>query len=695
MPGFMSKTSQMESDTPLTAATEILRSRAVRFWRRDGGGGSLRTRLLSGSMIMLVSSGVVGAMNLIYNLAIAHSLGAEGFGHASAVYTVLMLLSSITLSFQLLCSKFVAKNDFVPAKVGIYRFLHRRAWLVGIAVTAMLAYCSSAVSRYLNLPTSNYILLLAAGIIFYIPLGARRGLMQGMYDFPHLATNFVLEVVVKLVGALLLIRLGYGVGGVIGAMVASIVVAYFFARPNRDLNTDAAAGLPQALGEGVQATVFFVGQVIINNLDIVLVKHFFSSTEAGLYAAVALVGRVVYMLSWSVVSSMFPFSAGVRSHERDGRAVLSTALLLVVLITSLFTLGVWLAPSALWQMVLGSGFPLGVHHSYSSLLVLYAATTGLYSLSVVLMSYEISRKIGNVSWLQLGFSVAIITGIYLIHHNLSQVIVVQLVIMLALLVTVSIPFLRSRGRTAMVDGLVYPKIAKLRRVPEQEVIAEFLRSEFYQPEFDSYRERFQRIVTNPDLQNAGENKIRRALLFRRRGRLWRELPADTEWWDVELQNEDVQRLRVFPRNHWRRLADRSFYLSDMSDRIRERVGSNANDSFVTKLRSLSSQLPNGLDANAVLLIGLDETSPLTIIEGNHRMAAASLVFPDDIHRRFRFLCGFSPRMTECCWYQTDLSTLLRYARNFVTYWLEEPPDVVIERALRSRLERTPPTSPGV
>ena len=100
-------------------------------------------------------------------------------------------------------------------------------------------------------------------------------------------------------------------------------------------------------------------------------------------------------------------------------------------------------------------------------------------------------------------------------------------------------------------------------------------------------------------------------------------------------------------------------------------------------------------SNAVLLNGIDETSPLTIIEGNHRMAAASLVFPDDIHRRFRFLCGFSPRMTECCWYQTDFSTLLRYARNFITYWLEEPPDVIIERALRSRLEYTPPTTPAM
>src|SRR5437016_989876 len=242
--------------------------------------------------------------------------------------------------------------------------------------------------------------------------------MQGMYDFPHLAGNFVLEVIVKLIGALLLIHAGFGVPGVIAAVVASIVFAYLVAKPGRELATDAQAGVPATLEEGVQAIVFFVGQVIINNLDIILVKHFFTATEAGVYAAIALVGRVVYMLSWSVVSGMFPFSARAPQHERDGRAVLSTALLLVVLITSLFTLGVWLAPIRLWQHVLGAGFPSAAQGHYSSLLVLYAATTGIYSLSVVLMSYEISRKIGNVSWLQLGISGAIVVGIYLLHSNL-------------------------------------------------------------------------------------------------------------------------------------------------------------------------------------------------------------------------------------------------------------------------------------
>ena len=679
---------------PIAIASEVIRQSAARVCGR-GSTGTLRARVLSGSMIMLVSSGLVGAMNLVYNLAIAHGLGAASFGHASAVYTVLMLLSSVTLSFQLLCSKFVAKSDYLPAKVGIYRFLHRRAWLFGIGISLILVLASPILSDYLNLPTRTYILMLAAGTIFFIPLGVRRGLMQGMYDFPHLAGNFVLEVIVKLVGALLLIQAGFGVPGVIAAVVASIVFAYFVAKPGGELATEAQAGLPATLEEGVQAIVFFVGQVIINNLDIILVKHFFSATQAGVYATIALVGRVVYMLSWSVVSSMFPFSARVRSQERDSRAVLSTALLLVVLITSLFTLAVWLAPSALWHSVLGNGFPLGQQTPYSSLLVLYAATTGIYSLGVVLMSYEISRKIGNVGWLQLSFSGAIVGGIYLFHNTLQEVITVQLVVMMLLLLAVSVPFFRAQKaafspqleiRVPLSDAISSAgTMRKVRPVKEDEVISEFLKSEFYQPEFDRYREQFRQIVTHPDLSSARENELRRALLYRRRGRLWRELPADTEWWQVELRTSDLPRIRVFPRNHWRKLASGNFYLTEMVDHIRARVGSHPSDAFVAKLRSLSDELASAPEHDSsVLLIGLDEESPLTIIEGNHRMAAASLVSPQEIHLRFQFLCGFSPRMTECCWYQTDLSTLWRYARNFVAYLFEDP-DIVIEQASQTHL----------
>jgi len=642
-------------------------------------------------MVMLISSAFVGVMNLVYNLALAHALGADRFGHASVVYTVLMLLSAVTLAFQLLCSKFVAKSESLSEKIAIYRFLHRRACIFGIGISLLLAYSSPIISRYLNLPTRSYIVMLAGAIVFFIPLGVRRGLMQGMYDFRNLAFNFVLEVVVKLGGALILISAGYGVSGVVVAIVTSIVVAYIFSKPRLESVSASQTTMTAVLGEGIQAIVFFVGQVIINNLDIILVKHFFSPTEAGVYTAVALVGRVVYMLSWSVVSGMIPFSAAAPSGKQDGRAVLGTALVLVVLIASVFIAGVGIAPSRLWHTVLGAGFPLSGHGSYTSLLVLYAATTGIYSLAVVLMSYEISRKIGNVGWLQLGFSGAIVAGIYLVHDTLHDVILVQTVLMTFLLVLVSIPFLRvqvlQRSRAIAIAPMA-GAVMKIRHVTEDEAISEFLKSEFYQREFTHYRRLFWDIVTRPDLDNVRHNKLRRALLYRRRGRLWRELPADTEWWEIELGPSDLQRIRVFPRNEWRRHANRNYYLLDVAESIGARIVSRPSDPFVTKLRSLSAELEGsqhpGQDSSAVLLIGIDESSPLTIIEGNHRMTAATLVSPQDVHLRFRFLCGFSPRMMECCWYRTNLPTLWRYAMNTITYIFEDH-QVVIDEALQNRL----------
>src|SRR5450432_2237971 len=124
---------------------------------------SLRAAILSGSVTLLVGSGLVSVINLIYNIVLARVLGATGFGHAVSVYTLLMLLSAVTLSFQFVCSKFVAKNNSLAAKVAVYSVLHRRSWQAGALVGITLAVASPAISRYLNLNDPRLILLLAVG----------------------------------------------------------------------------------------------------------------------------------------------------------------------------------------------------------------------------------------------------------------------------------------------------------------------------------------------------------------------------------------------------------------------------------------------------------------------------------------------------------------------------------------------------
>jgi len=61
---------------------------------------------------------------------------------------------------------------------------------------------------------------------------------------------------------------------------------------------------------------------------------------------------------------------------------------------------------------------------------------------------------------------------------------------------------------------------KLSRITEAEVIAEFLKAEFYRSEFARDRHKFEPLVYCPNLADRTENAIRRALLFRRRASMW-------------------------------------------------------------------------------------------------------------------------------------------------------------------------------
>jgi O-antigen/teichoic acid export membrane protein len=406
-------------------------------------------RVLGGSIIMLIGSGLVSVVNFGYNVAVARMLGPAQFGHAAAAVTLLMLVSAITLSFQLVCAKFVARNETDGGKTEVYSSLTRRAFKVGIVLGSALLLASGYVASYLNLPSRWIVVLLAFGIAFYIPLGVKRGGLQGTCAFGRLSWNFILEAAAKFVGAVVLVEAGYGVYGAVAAISISVVLAYFFPGVPHELKIHPTRALPASFGEGMQAIVFFTGQVVINNIDILLVKHFFSSDQAGLYAAIALVGRVIYFASWSVVSAMFPISAGAKPREENS-SVLVVPLVIVLFISLVFIIGLTAFPEPVLRAVFGAGFQIGP--GMDSLMSLYAAATGTYSLGVVLMAYEMSRKIANTGWMQLAISGFIMLGITIFHANLREVVVVQLVLMVVLLMIVSIPFFRARRPSAVEEA---------------------------------------------------------------------------------------------------------------------------------------------------------------------------------------------------------------------------------------------------
>ena len=623
-------------------------------------------------MVLLSGSSLATILSLAYNIVIGWFLGPKSFGHATVVYSLLVLLSAISFAFQIVAAKMVAQQPSAETKAEVYRCFHRSAIGCGISVALVLFLFRQGIADYLNLPDSSLIAMLAIAAGFYIPLGARRGYDLGCYRFHRLAMSLVIEGAVRLGGSYLLVEAGYGVQGVVAANAVAMAVSYF--AMTQRLPTPAPN--PLRFWDGTreigQALLFYSGQMIINNCDLVVVKHIFPAREAGLYAAVGLVGRVIFVLSAAVVNSTFPIVAGTHAEERKDLRVIATSLLLVLGIGSLVSLAMWIAPPGLWTTMLGPGFQIAGKYDIPYLSALYALKTVVYSMSAVVITFEMAYKIANTSWVQLLFSGTMIAGIYQFHSSMHQVIMVQLAVLSALFVVVAIPFLIEALAASKIPGPAPDccPVSLLRPVTENEVIAEFLNSDLNHPDFRD-RDKAPGLISEPDQHRANAIAKRRALLLAKRRSLWEELPSKTEWHEVKVNEDALDLIRTFPRSQWRKLARGNYSVVRVTEGLR--TGQHTlDDRFLSKIATLGEQLSQGNgEFGTVILLGINERGPLTVLDGNHRLVAALLSSPAGLSK-LRFMCGFSPRMTECCWYKTNAATLIRYGKHILARTVRDP-----------------------
>lgn len=247
---------------------------------------------------------------------------------------------------------------------------------------------------------------------------------------------------------------------------------------------------------------------------------------------------------------------------------------------------------------------------------------------------------------------------------------------------------------------------KIRQVSENEVVSEFLKNEFHHNNFDHDRERFAHFVENPNLDDERENAVRRALFYRRRGHMWNQIPGDTKWWEVRLESCDLDRLDVFARTHWRKIGRSSCRLAHVVEQMRTKdfsktyvIGGTAHGGVevskvgdvVDGIKSFSKEIARANDQSAAVLIGVDDEKPITILEGNHRFAAALLAAPEHLFRQFRVYYGESPAMVRSCWYGAPTTAnMARYAWNRLKHFGNHEAD--IQRLLPKLYPDLSPTS---
>jgi O-antigen/teichoic acid export membrane protein len=345
------------------------------------------------------SAWVFGAMmalnvaNYVYHFFMTRWLGPATYGSLSSLLAVTSLISIPSAILTMIVVKYAAEFHAVGdlAKLRtlcdrILRFSGALALLMLIAVLAAGHY----VAAYIHL--SDWTGVAVCGVIAAVGLvtPGSRGILQGVQDFRSLAFSIAIEGFGKCLFGVWLTFAGFGIrGALIGYAAGSLLSLLYSIVALKPHMTGVRERLRMDYRRLVRATaavaIVTVTLQVVTFIDVVLVKHYFSAQEAGLYSGVALTGKIMLFVVSFVPGILLPKAAAAAARGEKARPLMLQAGGLTLLIC-LSALGVFFTmPGLVLRIVAGVAYVVAAPYLFG-----YALAMSLLALSGIVANYQIA-----------------------------------------------------------------------------------------------------------------------------------------------------------------------------------------------------------------------------------------------------------------------------------------------------------------
>jgi O-antigen/teichoic acid export membrane protein len=389
--------------------------------------------LFSGSAIMLLGSLVANAMNYLYHLIMGRMLGPEDYGILASIFSLLYIVSIVPLSSSVAIVKFISGAKDKKELSLIYSSLKR--FILKLAVLGLIVICliTPLLSKFLHI--DNILTLLLVGPIFFLSLVTliNQSTSQGQLQFLGVVVPMSISSVFKLILSIIFVFLGFSALGAVGGVAVAALLAYFsslyFVRGIKTVNKDydIRPFIKYSLPVLLQALAF----TSLFTIDVILVKHFFSSYDAGIYAALATLGKIIFFASSPITSVMFPIVSKRKAVGQNYLKVAILAFLINASISMSVLLVYGLEPFFVVKILYGAKYltPAGS-------LLLMGLFISIYTSANFLINYLLS--VGKLRAMLIPFAAALlqIIGIILWHDSLIQVIQVSLIVSILMFLSI-------------------------------------------------------------------------------------------------------------------------------------------------------------------------------------------------------------------------------------------------------------------
>jgi len=289
----------------------------------------------------LVVGGVAGGiLGYLFQIIMGRMLSVSEYGIFSALMAMIVVIGAPMTTLSMIISRRVStyRSEQDNGKLGyLFYWINRKLLLIAVVLIVLVVFNIKPLQNFLLIEKSAHLYLLLIILLIAFPQAVNNAYLQGLQYFKWLSVSGVLATLLKIIIAVILIYFGLGVAGALGGVIFStfiiLILTYVVLRPSLSKNNASISNTTHLLFKSAMPVLLAnVAFAVMTQIDMVLVKYYFSEQEVGIYAAASILGKAVMYLPGGIAMALFPIVAenhasGKSSAHLMFQAVGVTALL--------------------------------------------------------------------------------------------------------------------------------------------------------------------------------------------------------------------------------------------------------------------------------------------------------------------------------------------------------------------------------
>jgi O-antigen/teichoic acid export membrane protein len=391
--------------------------------------------------LMFVAVTIFNIFHLLYQLYMVRNLSPIDYGVLNSLFSILMIVSIPSGTLQTVVTKFIATFHATnhPEKIGfLLRSFVKKIAVISLVVSLILILGSRGISSFLQITSPLLVVTLGIITFFSIILPLTQGGLQGLQRFGYLGLTMITNSGLKLLLGVLFVSIGFRVLGAIGALAISTFFALLLSfsiltvvlpRPLllipeslqlESNNPDPEINFSEIYRYFYPVITVFFCFMILTNIDVVLVKHFFKPLEAGYYSIAQMVGKIILFLPVAITMVIFPKASKLHTQGKDTSHFLKKGLLYIGAVCGTGALICFLFPDLIIKLLTGKE---NLH--CIPLVRIFSVAMTFFALVYLLLFYHLSIHRLDFIYSLVLLTLLHIIGIILFHESLSQVLYIM------------------------------------------------------------------------------------------------------------------------------------------------------------------------------------------------------------------------------------------------------------------------------